>query len=235
MDRQQVLKMASDLLEKKLASYHMTLTILEDFQGSRIKLLGNLIYKIWDNLLAEMGAFDDDRTALQSEQAIAGFIHRGLPKKDVEVSYPVSAVQLKYLTYLIVKEGVGFSAKPSVNYSSWGYKARHWVKLPAEEFVEFVMEFDNLIPDIARFLDGRLREFQIRAVQHDILRQTVNSLGEQYLAPKGITWTLGDNFTTDSILVNFYLPGHRNLHEIIPTDALAETIMAIPAKILSLQ
>ena len=205
-------------------------SMIADFENEREQLVGEVILKIWDRLLSNMGAFSSDKPLTQSEKALACIIRKGVNLSSITMQGTTAHVPLGTLTYRLSKEGFGFSCVPCVNTNTWNNLPMRWISLPGEDFAEFMFEFDSFAGSIARMIDSRLLEEKALAMQYSIICQTVDQLGEQYLKPAGITWNVGCDFTDIAATVTFVRKGYRSIFETIRFKDLAEVISGIPAR-----
>ena len=207
-------------------------SIVSDFDNKREELAGTIIFKFWDNLLSNCGAFEGE-TLTQSEKALACLVRKGVDINSIKRKGTTSYVTLKALTYRVSKEGVGFSSVPCVHTGTMYGLPMRWISLSGEDFADFMFDFDSIVGSVYRAIDNHLLEEKALAMQYSIIRQSVDTLGEQFLKPHGITWRVADKFTDSTINVNFFQKGRENIRETIELDRLPDVIAGIPERMES--
>lgn len=137
-------------------------------------LLGDVLQKMWDKLLISCHAFDEGRSLLLSEKALACLVHKGIPKSAIQIDKErifKTTVELQSLTYCIEKYGFGFSAWPCTGHrrSIWGLPSMRWIALSDEEFAEFMLEFDSLVEGVTK----KVKEFIIEKKKEDMIKAII--------------------------------------------------------------
>jgi len=224
-----------DLLHTIFANYifDSDSRLITNFEEERNNLLGEGLVKLWDKLMSNYKAYDQGRTLLVSEKALACLIRRGVDKKKIRLRGTNARVELNNFTYYVEKEGGGCSAGPCGYVSRWSRLPLRWVGLSGEEFADFMFDFDDLVSDITKEVDDHLLGVKIRSKQYEILCQSVDALGELFLKPQGITWQTETNFTETDITVSFSDGTHMPILENITMDKLADVFQSIPERMSS--
>lgn len=204
--------------------------LITDFDYGRNRLLGRVIWKLWDQLLSKSNAYGNERPLTLSEKAMACLIRKGVDKNSININGTTTYFPLGNLTYRIEKEGAGFSACPCVSRGASYSEPLRWITLPGEEFAEFVFDFDSIAGAAISKVDGHLLEAKALAMQYSIICQTIDFLGEQFLKPDGISWTVGTSFTDTSVSLSFSKEGLVGFTESIDLDQLADVIAGIPER-----
>jgi len=207
--------------------------LISDFESERRNLLGEGVAKLWDKLMSNYKAYEQGRTLLVSEKALACLIRRGVVKKDITISGTYAHVQLSNYLYYIDKEGAGCSAGPFGLIGGWSRPPMRWIGLSGEDFADFMFDFDELVADCAKEVDDRLVNVKIKAKQYEILCRSIDGLGELFLKQSGIKWETDTDFTESKVPVTFSDGKHQPIYEIIPMDKLTDVFQSIPKRMNS--
>jgi hypothetical protein len=233
IDRKYAEKLSASILANVLKPlsneyHHSCGHFISDFETERRHILGDALTKLWDQLMAGCNAYDPGHPLLVSEKALACLIRRGVDKGHLYMNGTDARVELPHLTYYVDKEGAGCSAGPCV----WSAKRLplRWISLRGEDFADFVFEFDSLVGTVVENVDRFLLEYKVKAMQYEIICQTLNHLGEQFLKPKGIRWTVSPDFTDQYVHVTFSDGIHLSICETIPTQYLMQVFRDIPGR-----
>lgn len=205
-------------------------SMIADFETKREHLIGEIILKLWDKLLECHKYYYSRQGYRQSEKALACLIRKGVNKNRLNFQGTTAFIPLSSLTYRIVKENPGFSCLPCIHTWTWTHPMSSTIFLPEEKFADFLFEFDSYVGPVIGKIDKHLLEIKALAMQYSIICQTANNLGEQYLRPNGISWSVGTDIVDDSVFISFSKEGLKNLWEKIRLDELAKVFSEIPGK-----
>lgn len=232
IDRTYAERLTASILTRKEKDYPDTrlpyLPFVTDFEQSRERLLGDVLFELWDTLMANYKAYEQGRPLLLSEKALACLIRRGVPRNSIMLQGPRASFSLPAFSYFVNKEGAACSVGPRVVTSRWKFSPLRWVRLSGEELSEFIFDFDSLVGFVTESVDSLLLNVKLRATQYEIICRTVGELGETFLKPHGIHWNVGEAFSVESVPVMFQDGIHEDYFESIPMDRLSEVIRGIP-------
>lgn len=235
IDKEHALKLTQHIIKNIFSSEYRYSgsEIITNFEMERENLMGECLSKLWDKLMSFYEAYAADRPLLLSEKALACLIRRGADRKNIRLNGTNAKVRLNNLTYYVEKEGFGCTAGPCCTARFWCNLPMRWVSLSGEDFADFMFEFDELVPALAKEVDDRLLETKVKAKQYEILSQSAGHLGEIFLTQNGIRWQVGTDFTESEISVTFSDGTHLPIRETIPLDKLTDVFQSIPDRMNS--
>jgi len=156
-------------------------------------MLGPVVNKVWDTILAEIKGYDFSRPAVSGEMAMAEIMRRGVKKEDIRIRHNSFTFRLQNSEYRIYKEISGFTSG-ACRVGGSGNSTMHAIGLSAESFADFIYFFDSIIPEIKAAVDELMKEFEAiiiakkkERLAKDLVQTTIKSLEEQYLRPLGIS------------------------------------------------
>lgn len=191
--------------------------------GERDALLRGAATILWEQLMLSVNAYDRGRPPLVSEKALACIIRRGADRRHLRMEFPRSRLTLPHFNYFLEKQGAGCIAGPCT-----GKKMQGPITLQGEEFADFLFEFDSIAAALPGKIDRALAKRRIESIQHEILCQTIEELGEEYLAPYGITARSSGAFSETDIYISLSRDGAPSIAIIVPIASLAEVFRQIP-------
>jgi len=234
IDRKYAEKLAAtivgDIMKKSSVGFTSMGDLISDFDKERSNILGNVLSKLWDQLMTSCKAYESGKPLLGFEKALACLRRKGVDWNHLSLNMTDATVSLASLNYYLSKEANSFSAGPCVHSGFWGHLPMRWVALSGEDFADFMFEFDELVDFVTKDVDRHLHECKVKSMQYEILCQTIGQLGEQYLKPHGIRWNVNTSFTETLVPVSFNDDRHECICEDIPSDRLAEVFQTIPER-----
>lgn len=207
-------------------------SMINDFDTKREHLIGEVVLKLWDKLLDSCKGYSSRQGFRQSEKALACLIRKGVDRNRLKFQGTSAIVPLSSLSYLIEKENPGYGCLPCIHTWRWVHPWSSTILLPEENFADFLFEFDSYVGSVFSKIDERLLAIKALAMQYSIICQTANNLGEQYLRPNGISWSVGTDIVDDSVFISFSKEGLKDLWEKIRLDELARVFSEIPGRIV---
>lgn len=191
--------------------------------GEQIR--GRLILNIWNECLKQLGGNPVEDGPLAAEKVVIALGRRGVSRDRMPFKSHSFRVKLDNYNYRIYKRTSGFASRP---WNSASHELRI-LKLDADVFAEFLLEFDKWIPVMLRAVDDVYqyykevnREKEKKEMVHKILVGTVESIIEQRLRSLGLTVNYRFVNNGESVSLDIWQIRHSNLE--VPIDELADRL-----------
>ena len=191
--------------------------------GAEIK--EKIILAVWNECLRQLDGDPVEGGPLAAEKVVVGLGQRGISRGQMPFKSNSFRICLKNHDYRVYKRTSGFAARP---WYTGGNNLKD-LKIDADEFAEFLLEFDSWIPEILLAVDdvyGYYREMNREIEKKEMVRKilvgTVESIIEQRLRSLGLTVNYRFVKDGESVSLDIWQIRHGNLE--IPINELSDRL-----------